>query len=198
MSGLSKLRQRYRNTLLQFLKFGLIGGAGVLVNQGVLMLANIIGRDAVNVHYNDVLINLLGTPFNLRNYHLYAVIALLVANLFNFVLNRYWTFKGGTRAPFWKEYLPFLTVGSVAAVVGLLLLTWLTKSEWPLSSEVFDDSSGLRNKLYWANLIQIALVTPINFILNKLWTFQAVRKRHAESLEQRAIDEQTRIKTADE
>lgn len=185
MSGISNLWQRYRNTLLQFLKFGLIGGAGVLVNQGVLVLANIVGREGAQVGYYDVVVNLFGSDFNIRWFQVYAVIAFLVANLFNFVLNRYWTFRGGKRAPFWKEYLPFLLVGSMAAIVGLMLLTWLVKSSWPLDPAVFDNSSGLRNKLYWANLIQIALVTPINFVLNKLWTFQAVRKRHAASVERR-------------
>jgi hypothetical protein len=44
-----------------------------------------------------------------------------------------------------------------------------------LPSDVFDDSSGLRNRLYWSQLIVIALVTPLSFVFNKLWTFAAVR-----------------------
>ena len=44
-----------------------------------------------------------------------------------------------------------------------------------LPTSVFDDSSGLRNRLYWSQLIVIGLVTPLSFVLNKLWTFAAVR-----------------------
>lgn len=198
MSGLSNLWQRYRNTIKQFLKFGLIGGAGVLVNQGVFVLASVIGRDAAGVSNTDAAINLFGSEYNIRWLQIYALLAFLVANLFNFVLNRYWTFKGGNRAPFVKEYVPFLLTGSIAAAVGIALLTWLVKSPWPLDPQIFDGSSGLRDKTYWANLIQIALVTPINFVVNKLWTFQAVRKRHAANEERRLTAEETRAETTDE
>jgi putative flippase GtrA len=44
-----------------------------------------------------------------------------------------------------------------------------------LPMDVFDDTTGLRNRLYWSQLIVIALVTPLSFVLNKLWTFAAVR-----------------------
>jgi hypothetical protein len=44
-----------------------------------------------------------------------------------------------------------------------------------LPTDVFDDSSGLRNRLYWSQLIVIGLVTPLSFVFNKLWTFAAVR-----------------------
>ncbi len=44
-----------------------------------------------------------------------------------------------------------------------------------LPSSVFDNTTGFRTKLYWAQLITIAVVTPLSFVLNKLWTFSAVR-----------------------
>lgn len=188
MSTLRALWARYSNSLRQFVSFGLIGGAGVLVNQSVVVLCNVMGRDLFGIGYNDPVANLFGSQFHVRYYHLYAIGAFLVANMFNFILNRYVTFRRHTRAPFIKEYLPFLLIGSVAAVVGLFLLTWLTKSNWPLPHSVFNDSQGLTNRLYWANLIQIVLVMPVNFLLNKLWTFQAVRKRHAASLERKAAE----------
>ena len=67
-------------------------------------------------------------------------------------------------------------------MVGLLLITALMHPHSPigLPSDVFDNSTGFRTKLYWANLITIACVTPINFVLNKLWTFRAVRRHRLE------------------
>lgn len=176
----SDLYQRHRHSLLQFVRFGLVGGVGVLVNQVVLVITNVIARDWFGMHNNDVVFPLPFTDFNVRNYHLYVMIAFLVANLANFVLNRYWTFRSENRAHFWHEYWPFLVVGLGAQMVGMVLITALMHPHSPigLPSDIFDDSTGLRTKLYWANLITIVCVTPVNFVLNKLWTFRAVRARH--------------------
>ena len=172
---------RLSRTVRQFVKFGLVGGLGVLVNQVVLVLANIVGRDLLGLSdYRLPLFPIPGTAFNVRLYMLYAFLAFLVANLTNFVINRHWTFKGA-KAPFLKEYWPFLLVGVGAEVVGQVLLISMLNPTSPfhLSDQIFDDSTGLRTKLYWANLIKIVLVTPVNFVLNKLWTFRAVRNKHA-------------------
>ena len=181
----SDFYQRYRQSLRQFLRFGLVGGLGALVNQVVLVLTNVVARDGLGVHANDILIDLPFTDYNVRNYHLYVMIAFLVANFSNFWFNRHWTFRSVRVAPAWREYGPFLLVGLGAQAIGLVLITALMHPDSPigLPSDVFDNSSGLRNKLYWANLITIVCVTPINFVLNKLWTFRAVRsgrKRQAE------------------
>ena len=48
-------------------------------------------------------------------------------------------------------------------------------SLFALSPAIFDNSTGFRTRLYWAQLITIAVVTPLSFVLNKLWTFSAVR-----------------------
>jgi membrane fusion protein (multidrug efflux system) len=50
-----------------------------------------------------------------------------------------------------------------------------------LPTDSLDDSTGLRTRLYWAQLIVIAVVTPLSFVLNKLWTFAAVRTRRLEA-----------------
>jgi hypothetical protein len=48
-------------------------------------------------------------------------------------------------------------------------------SVFALSPVFFDDSTGFRTRLYWAQLITIIVVTPLSFVLNKIWTFSAVR-----------------------
>ena len=75
-----------------------------------------------------------------------------------------------------------MTVGLLGQAVGLLLLTLLMHPESPLAlpTSVLDDSTGLRTRLYWAQLVVIAVVTPLSFVLNKLWTFAAVRTHHTE------------------
>ena len=75
------------------------------------------------------------------------------------------------------RYRPFLVVGLAGQVIGLGLLTMLMHPHSILSlpTDLLDDSTGLRTRLYWGQLIVIALITPLSFVLNKLWTFSAVR-----------------------
>ena len=105
------------------------------------------------------------------------MVAFVVANVWNFQLNRHFTFRSAKHSGWWREYGPFLAVGLVAQMVGLLLLTALMHPGSPISlpSSVFDDSTGLRTKYYWAQLIMIAFTVPLSFVVNKLWTFSSVR-----------------------
>lgn len=177
---------RLGRNLRQFLQFGFIGGVGVLVNLLTVMLCTNVGFHVFHSTDTSVLFPIPGTRFNVRNYHLYAVLAFLVANLFNFVWNRHWTFKAGTKAPFMREFLPFLTVGSIAQAVGLVILTLLQNPHSPffLAHPFFTDTGSAApfwtKRVYWAQMIQVVLVMPINFIVNKLWTFRIVRNRHAD------------------
>lgn len=178
----NRTRNRITRNLGQFVTFGLIGGSGVVVNMVVVVLCNNIGTHLFSTHDYDRPITFPGTDLGIRNYLIYAVVAFFAANLYNFVLNRHLTFRTGTKAPFFKEFVPFLLVGSVAQLLGLVILLALRNPQSPLylSSDFFvDDSPFWRRRLYWAQMIQIVLVMPINFVVNKLWTFRAVRNRHA-------------------
>ena len=64
-------------------------------------------------------IDLPFTDFNIRWYHVFSTIAFLVANLWNFQLNRLWTFRSAAHASWIREYLPFLAVGLLGQLVGL-------------------------------------------------------------------------------
>ena len=164
---------RHRHNWNLLFRFGLVGGSGVLVNTLVVILLRRTGP-----HFDDIFIDLPLTSFNVRWYHLYLTVSFLVANLWNFQLNRRFTFRSAQHSGWWREYGPFLAVGSAAALignVGLATLLMHPGSPIGLPSSVFDNSSGIRTKLYWANLIVIAVTVPLSFVLNKLWTFSAVR-----------------------
>ena len=170
---------RHAHNWKLLLRFGLVGGSGVLVNMLVVIICNKLGP---NPH--TVAVDLPLTDFNIRWYHTYSTIAFLIANLWNFQLNRWWTFKSAKHAGWFKEYLPFLTVGLIGLVVNLAVVTLLLKEGSPLalSTTVFDDSTGFRNRYYWAQLIAICVVVPLSFLLNKVWTFSAVRAHGKESV----------------
>ena len=166
---------RHRHNWVLLARFAAVGLSGVLVNMLTLIVLKKLGPDL-----RDPFVGIPATEYNVRWYHVYSTIAFLVANLWNFQLNRSWTFRSSRRAPWLREYLPFLAVGMLGQVVGLVLLTLLMHpgSFMHLPESVFDNSTGFRTRLYWAQLIVIAVVTPVSFVLNKLWTFAAVRSHH--------------------
>lgn len=96
MSSAGSLYRRYAHVGRQFIKSGLVGGAGVVVNMLVAIVMNKLNGGTINAQ--NVLFAIPGTPFNFRFTTLVWIVAFMVANLFNFQLNRHWTFKG-KRAP---------------------------------------------------------------------------------------------------
>jgi putative flippase GtrA len=178
---------RTRRNAAQFVRFALVGGTGVVVNLLTLVVVKRLGP-----HPEVALFALQPTQFHVRWYHLYSTIAFLVANLWNFQLNRSWTFRSSRHAAWWREYWPFLAVGLLGQAIGLVLLTLLMHHGSPIAlpTDPLDDSTGLRTRLYWAQLIVIVVVTPLSFVLNKLWTFAAVRTRHLDAVPIHPIAEQ--------
>jgi putative flippase GtrA len=187
---------RTRRNAVQFGRFALVGGTGVIVNLLALVVVKRLGPQP-----EVALFALAPTAFHVRWYHVYSTIAFVVANLWNFQLNRSWTFRGTTHRSWWREYWPFLAVGMLGQAIGLVLLTLLMHHGSPIAlpTDPLNDTSGLRTRLYWAQLIVIVVVTPLSFVLNKVWTFAAVRTRHLEAvpphpvaeleLEQLGVDE---------
>lgn len=163
---------RHRQNWILLARFGLVGASGVLVNLLVVILWTRVGP-----HPEALAVDLPLTEFNVRWYHVFSTTAFVVANLWNFQLNRWWTFRSAGRTPWRHEYPPFLAVGLLAQVVGLGVLTLLMHPHSPLSlpADVLDDSTLLRTRVYWAQLISVGVATPVSFALNKIWTFRSVR-----------------------
>ncbi len=152
----------------QVARFCLVGGSGVVVDT----LAFVLLVKVLPVHVHDVAFPLAPTPYNVRWLHVFSLLSFIVANVWNFELNRIWTFKQSGIVQR-TRFVHFFTVGLAARFVGFFILTALTHPHSPLqlSPEVFDDSTGLRTMAYWAQLIMIILTTPLSFLLNKFWTF---------------------------
>jgi putative flippase GtrA len=173
----SRLVARHQHNVVLLARFGSVGVSGVLVNLVTLIVVKRLGPG-----FDGAVFGLPLSELNLRWYHVYSTIAFFVANLCNFQLNRSWTFRSAGHARWWKEYWPFLAVGLAGQVIGLTLLTALLHPDSALSlpTSVLDDTSGLRTRLYWGQLVVIAVVMPLSFVINKLWTFAAVRTHHVE------------------
>lgn len=172
---------RYGNSFWQFVRFGMVGGLGFFVNLATVFavrkLLPLIWASAGIPAGDGVWWPIFNSEFNIRWYHVIYTVAFLVANVFNFQLNRWWTFRSNRAAGWFREYGPFLTVGLVALVITILGSTALMNEASPIAlpRDVLDGSSGLRDPLYWTAIIMIVVNIPVSFLLNKFWTFRSVR-----------------------
>lgn len=165
---------RVMNGAREFIKFGIVGGSGVLVNFVVFYLASKALLHGFGLEADDIITQIGSTRWNVRWYHFLSSLAFLLANTWNYQLNRSWTFGGMVKKSWLRGFFPFLATGLVAFVVSLTCMTLLMNPTTPvgLPDHVFDGSSGLRTKSYWAQAISTLIAMPVNFIINKLWTFR--------------------------
>lgn len=171
------LFRRYGNTLGQFVRFGIVGGSGVLVNMAVNIVMNRLNGGSTNAQ--NILFSIPGTDWNIRFTLLAWFVPFVVANAWNFQLNRWWTFGSHGSGGWWREFGRFFAVGSVAMVVGALLKVLMTNPTSPfyLPEPYFHEERGLSSREYWSQLIAIMLTLPINFLVNKFWTFNSIRTK---------------------
>ncbi|WP_080796891.1 GtrA family protein [Corynebacterium pacaense] len=176
---------RFRRACRQFLQFGLVGGSGTVVNLIVAALSKKIAGWTAGISEHDAFMNLLGSSFHIRWYHVFMTIAFLVANTWNYQLNRSWTFRTKNMRGWWRGFFPFLATGLIAFVFSQFVATLLMNPTSPiaLSSEIFDDSTGLRTKFYWVTVISILVAMPVNFLVNKYWAFRKPNVRVVEAQE---------------
>jgi putative flippase GtrA len=120
-----------------------------------LQLARFCAVGAIGYAVNLVVYTLLLHGAGLH-YLLAATCSFLVAVTNNYTWNRHWTFRG-QRGHVAYQGLRFLVVSTVALVANLVILRLLVQE--------FDTGKVL------AQAIAIVLVTPLNFVGNKLWSF---------------------------
>ncbi|MDX6397473.1 MAG: hypothetical protein QOJ43_881 [Gaiellaceae bacterium] len=120
-----------------------------------LQLARFCVVGAIGYGVNLVVYTLLLHGADMH-YLLAATCSFLVAVTNNYMWNRHWTFRG-QRGHVAYQGLRFLVVSTVALVANLVILRLLVQE--------FDTGKVL------AQAIAIVLVTPLNFVGNKLWSF---------------------------
>ena len=142
-----------RPLIIKFLKFGIVGASGMIVDFGVLILL----RD------------LVGLPDLWAN-----TISFTAAATSNYFLNRIWTFRSKDKEV-GKEYAKFLIVSIIGLGInnGVLYLSSLL---WPQAYSATISLLGINiDVFYLFKLVAIAVTTLWNFFGNMLFTF---RQRH--------------------
>lgn len=131
----------------RFVKFGMVGASGVLVNQGVLYLAqeHLIHGSRVQTHADWLLLNLA------------LAVAIFFATLNNFIWNRAWTWAD--RRQHEKGLLTQFGQYFLACWLAIMLQMLLTNLLAP------------HMEILLANLASIVLSSVLNFLVNDAWTF---------------------------
>jgi len=175
---INRLLVRFKGSLGQLVKFSIVGASGVVVNLLVAYAAKKLAPFFwPGAYENNIWWPIPGTPFAIRWYMVFSMLAFLVANLSNYQLNRMWSFRSSGHAPWFAELWPFFLVGLLAQGLGMIVEIGMMHPDSPihLPDAVFDNSTGLRTKWYWAHAIMICATIPVSFLLNKFWTFKAIR-----------------------
>ncbi|MBW3085571.1 hypothetical protein KEM60_01771 [Austwickia sp. TVS 96-490-7B] len=158
-------------SLIQLVMFGIVGASGVLANLAIsIVLHRLNGGTA---HAGDVIFSISDQPYAVRYRNFVWISSFVIANIWNYQLNRAFTFKDSK--PKWvRGFVLFLLSGTAGMLFGLLAQWAMTHpgSAFYLPSEFFNERSGFRSREYWSQIISIGLATPINFVFSKYVTFK--------------------------
>ena len=176
---------RSRRIMQQFLRFGIVGASGFLVNQAVFVIVRKLLDLGWAVGPEDAMLSITGTQWNIRWYHTLSVVAFVVANVWNFLLNRCWTFKDLEKQAWWVQLPRFMAVGVFGLLITLVISTGLVHQSSPIAlpEDIFDNSTGLRTRAYWGNFIGVIGAVPANFLFNRLWTFRSKKPKESKARE---------------
>jgi putative flippase GtrA len=159
-----------RNLFMQFVRFGLVGGIGLVVDLGVFNLLRATVFNPDHIHEGPVFAKIVST-----------ILAIIV----NWVGNRHWTFREHRGPQLMREGIEFGVVSIGGMLIGLLCLF--------ISHYVLGYTSVLADNIS-SNVIGLALGTAFRFALYRFWVFAPHRGEPKPALfpevhESRAADE---------
>lgn len=134
----------------RFIKFGVVGASGTVVNVAVLYLAQEIAFRAIE-------------PASLR-LNVSLTVAIFFATINNFLLNRAWTWldrREQVQTPIFLQFGQY----TIACWLGIALQFALTHA------------FASRMHYLLANMLAIVIASVANFVLNDHWTFGRLRMR---------------------
>ncbi|TAJ50152.1 MAG: GtrA family protein [Herbiconiux sp.] len=153
MSSTPAAPSRLRILATEFIRFGLVGGVGFVVDVGVFNLLRTTIMDPAVMHQGPIMAKLISTA---------------LAILVNWLGNRYWTFRDRRRADMLRESIEFFAVSIVGMGIGLACL-WFSHYVLGYTSLLADNISS--------NVIGLALGAVFRFVLYRVWVFSEHRVR---------------------
>ena len=147
----SRLSQLWHNLLKYVLKFGVVGLLGV-------------GVDVII--FNALRVDVVGTHWWINGAIGAKVVSTSAAIIFNWLGNRYWTFRRDKRSDVVRELFEFV-LASVAGMLVTLATLWFTHYVLGFDSLLADNVS--------ANIIGLGLGTLVRFALYRWWVWSVKR-----------------------
>ena len=136
-----------RALLSQFVRFGIVGLGGLVVDVAVFNILRLTVLAPEVVHEGPVIAKVISTSL--------AIVA-------NWMGNRYWTFGSERRLQAWREGVEFAIVSIAGMGIGLLCL-WISHYVLGYTSLLADNVAS--------NVIGLALGTAFRFTFYRLWVF---------------------------
>jgi dolichol-phosphate mannosyltransferase len=151
----------FKELVIRFFKFGIVGGSGVVVNLGVYVL----------------LTRLLGLGDNLAGKYLSYAASVEVSIITNFLLNDFWTFADRRQEVPWRvRFSRFHLVSLVGMAINwgfFAVLNWLIETKgWTLLGDLslFGWHTNLDDLV--SACLGIIAAMAWNFFGNLLWTWK--------------------------
>ena len=137
-----------RALVAQLVRFGLVGGVGFVIDTGVFNLLRVSVLSPEHVPHGPIYAKVISTT---------------LAIIFNWIGNRFWTFRDRRRPHLVREGLEFAIVSVGGLLIGLACL-WVSHYLLGFTSLLADNIS--------ANVIGLVLGTVFRFWLYRVWVFR--------------------------
>ncbi len=140
-----------RKLLMQFVRFGLVGAVGFVVNLAIFNLLIFTVFEQSRIHEGPLFANIIATA---------------VAIVVNWIGNRFWTFREHRGRQLLREGVEFAVVSLGGLLIGLGCL-WVSHYALGFTSKLADNISS--------NVIGLGLGTLFRFALYRFWVFSPRR-----------------------
>ena len=140
-----------RQLIGQLARFGIVGLGGLVIDVGVFNLLRLTVLAPEEVAAGPIIAKVVSTS---------------LAIVFNWLGNRYWTFRATRRRQALREAIEFIAVSLAGSAISLLCL-WISHYVLGYTSAVADNISS--------NVIGLALGTAFRFVFYRWWVFHPAR-----------------------
>lgn len=140
----------------RFIKFGLVGAFGAVIDFGIF--------------------NLLIHLVRFKPLHA-SIISFVCAVLSNFLLNRYWTYPDSRSKKFRRQFIQFAMVSIIGLGIRSLFFTPLENFFLSVADKIIPDTFMLSPAFFGYNFTLALLILIVmfwNFFANRFWTYNDV------------------------